>query len=68
MSTVDIVRAWKDPEYRQNLSDEEQARLPGHPAGSIELVDEELDQVAGGSIVTGTYCLTLSFLGLCTLR
>lgn len=32
-----IVRAWKDEEYRTSLSLEEQAGLPSHPAGLIEL-------------------------------
>lgn len=49
MSKFDIVRAWKDAEYRQSLSAEEQARLPEHPAGSIALADEDLPQVAGAA-------------------
>lgn len=56
MTAFDIARAWKDGEYRQSLSIEEQALLPAHPAGSIELADEELNQVAGG---TGTLLITL---------
>ncbi len=44
-----IIRAWKDPEYRQTLNEEEQERLPENPAGAIELTDEELDMAAGGS-------------------
>jgi mersacidin/lichenicidin family type 2 lantibiotic len=48
MSHVDIIRAWKDAEYRLNLSETEQAQLPAHPAGIIELTDTELDAVAGG--------------------
>jgi mersacidin/lichenicidin family type 2 lantibiotic len=44
-----IIRAWKDPEYRQSLSEEEQELLPENPAGAIELTDEELDMAAGGS-------------------
>jgi mersacidin/lichenicidin family type 2 lantibiotic len=44
-----IIRAWKDPEYRQNLSEEEREALPENPAGAIELTDEELDIAAGGS-------------------
>jgi mersacidin/lichenicidin family type 2 lantibiotic len=59
MSNVDIVRAWKDAEYRQSLSVEEQAYLPEHPAGAIELADEELDQAAGGTGGLGTFlCCT----------
>ena len=34
MSTADIIRAWKDPEYRSTLG-----VLPTHPAGLIELAD-----------------------------
>ena len=62
MSKGDIVRAWKDAEYRQSLSVEEQALLPEHPAGSIDLADDELDQVAGalsrGFTECNTSCLT----------
>ena len=43
-----IIRAWEDPEYRNSLSAEELAALPGHPAGAIELTDAELGQVLGG--------------------
>jgi mersacidin/lichenicidin family type 2 lantibiotic len=31
--TVDIVRAWKDPEYRKTLTPEEWATVPPNPAG-----------------------------------
>jgi mersacidin/lichenicidin family type 2 lantibiotic len=44
-----IIRAWKDPEYRANLSEEELDTLPQNPAGAIELTDEELDLAVGGS-------------------
>jgi mersacidin/lichenicidin family type 2 lantibiotic len=44
-----IIRAWKDPEYRQSLSEEERELLPENPAGAIELTDDELDMAAGGS-------------------
>jgi mersacidin/lichenicidin family type 2 lantibiotic len=48
MSYLDIIRAWKDEEYRLSLSEEQRAVLPEHPAGLMELVDAELDDVAGG--------------------
>ena len=48
MSHIDIIRAWTDPEYRLSLSEAEQAMLPEHPAGCIELTEAELDGVAGG--------------------
>ena len=44
-----IIRAWKDPEYRVSLSEEELNTLPENPAGAIELTDEELDTAVGGS-------------------
>lgn len=47
MSTVDIVRAWKDAGYRRSLSAEQLQRLPGNPAGPSQLTEEEL-MVAGG--------------------
>jgi mersacidin/lichenicidin family type 2 lantibiotic len=39
MSNQEIVRAWRDAEYRQSMSVKEQALLPGHPAGAIDLTD-----------------------------
>jgi len=47
MTKVDIIRAWKDEEYRASLSEGERAKLPEHPAGLIELTDVELAMVAG---------------------
>lgn len=36
MSKIDVVRAWKDEEYRAALSASELAALPANPAGSVE--------------------------------
>jgi mersacidin/lichenicidin family type 2 lantibiotic len=49
MKIATVIRAWKDEEYRQSLSDAERSLLPAHPAGLLELTDEELGHVAGGS-------------------
>jgi mersacidin/lichenicidin family type 2 lantibiotic len=49
MSHQDIIRAWKDEEYRNSLSESERAQLPENPAGLIELADSELEAVAGGN-------------------
>jgi mersacidin/lichenicidin family type 2 lantibiotic len=74
MSNEDIVRAWKDAEYRQNLSAEEQTLLPEHPAGAIELPDDQLKQAAGGTVdwcLTITACVTACTCtedDFCTLR
>jgi mersacidin/lichenicidin family type 2 lantibiotic len=49
MSKQNIIRAWKDAEYRNSLSAAEQAALPDNPAGAIELTLAELEAVTGGS-------------------
>lgn len=49
MSPAEIVRAWRDREYWLSLTDEERAATAENPAGVIELIDEEMDFVAGGS-------------------
>jgi mersacidin/lichenicidin family type 2 lantibiotic len=48
MSRFNIVRAWKDAEYRRSLSEAERALLPDNPAGFIDLTDDDLDSIAGG--------------------
>jgi mersacidin/lichenicidin family type 2 lantibiotic len=52
MSGLDIIRAWKDEDYRRSLSAEEHAQLPQHPAGLIELTDADLDNVIGAQATT----------------
>jgi mersacidin/lichenicidin family type 2 lantibiotic len=47
MSHLNTIRAWKDAEYRQSLSEAERALLPEHPAGLIELSDADLDAAGG---------------------
>jgi mersacidin/lichenicidin family type 2 lantibiotic len=49
----DIIRAWKDEAYRQNLSQEDLDSLPAHPAG--DLSDSELAMVNGGEYGYGVY-------------
>jgi mersacidin/lichenicidin family type 2 lantibiotic len=50
MTNLDVVRAWKDEEYRSSLSDEDRQNLPENPAGLVELSDEELGEANGGTI------------------
>jgi mersacidin/lichenicidin family type 2 lantibiotic len=45
---MNIIRAWKDKEYRMSLSDEELSLLPDNPAGPMELSDDLLDIIIGG--------------------
>jgi mersacidin/lichenicidin family type 2 lantibiotic len=53
MSNADIIRAWKDEDYRASLSDEQKALLPENPVGLIELTDEDLSSVSGGCTPCG---------------
>ena len=68
MSKSQIIRAWKDPSYRNSLSQAERAALPANPAGAIEISDADLGKVAGGKGIVGTldctqnhYCITHLF-------
>ena len=56
MNTINLIRAWKDADYRASLTEAELAALPEHPAGLVELPDEEMAAVggAGCSFWTGT--------------
>ena len=48
MSHEDIIRAWKDEDYRNSLSEEQRSQLPENPAGMVELSDADMESVAGG--------------------
>jgi mersacidin/lichenicidin family type 2 lantibiotic len=66
MSRIDIVRAWKDPEYRNSLSAAQLAGMPENPAGEITLDDKQLSAVNGGAlpiITTAPTCTMYTFLG-----
>jgi mersacidin/lichenicidin family type 2 lantibiotic len=52
MSIKTVIRAWKDTEFRNSLSQAERAALPANPAGIIELSDAELHKAAGGLFIT----------------
>ena len=76
MSRPDVIRAWKDVEYRASLSATEIEMLPAHPAGPVEISDADLGGVAGGSIddpigpiiiVTIDFCLSLAFCATVTI-
>jgi mersacidin/lichenicidin family type 2 lantibiotic len=56
MSNNNIIRAWKDTVYRNSLSEAERAALPANPAGSIEISDADLGNVAGGIFFPTVYC------------
>ena len=57
MSSSNVIRAWKDEDYRLSLSEAERAKLPENPAGLIELSDEDLSDATGAT--TTTACLSV---------
>jgi mersacidin/lichenicidin family type 2 lantibiotic len=63
MKTEEIVRNWKDENYRADLSLEKQSLLPGNPAGLLELSDAELTGADGGSLIT--ICGDISLITIC---
>ena len=52
MTTSQIIRAWKDEEYRLSLTDAERSLLPGNPVGAIELTTPDLS-ASGRSVGDG---------------
>jgi mersacidin/lichenicidin family type 2 lantibiotic len=60
MSRRNIIRAWKDEEYRRSLTDAERGALPGNPAGAHYLSDKQLGQIAGSGAFPGTYICSLA--------
>ena len=52
--SIDIVRAWKDAEYRNSLTPEERASLPANPVEPIPTSEEELRAIVGGLMATTT--------------
>lgn len=45
---INIIRAWKDEEYRNSLTEEQRAKLPQNPVGQVDLSEEDLGVVSGG--------------------
>ena len=56
MSHPNIIRAWKDEEYRRSLSEAERALLPSHPAGLVELTEADMGRIDGGLTSGGCNC------------
>jgi len=45
MSNLDVIRAWKDEEYRFSLSEAQLQSLPENPAGMIDSADSSSSPV-----------------------
>ncbi len=57
MSQSDIIRAWKDPLYRSTLGAQELAALPPHPAGMVEVSEQDLSGDATTNTTRFSYCI-----------
>ena len=44
LSNEEIIRAWKDENFRLSLTEAQRAHLPEHPAGAIEIEELDLDE------------------------
>jgi mersacidin/lichenicidin family type 2 lantibiotic len=62
MKQEEIIRAWKDEDYRLSLSEAELSALPEHPAGLVQVSDAEMGAVAGQGPTTYTILATMDFV------
>jgi mersacidin/lichenicidin family type 2 lantibiotic len=55
-----IIRAWKDDDYRMDLSANEQQKLPENPAGLVEVSESILNnawsRIFGSQYASTTVC------------
>ena len=56
MKKIDVIRAWRDEEYRDSLTEQERSSLPENPAGMATVDDSALRSVSGA--VTLDRCTT----------
>jgi mersacidin/lichenicidin family type 2 lantibiotic len=56
MSDNEIIRSWKDEEFRLGLEPAERGLLPANPAGLMELTDEALDDLIAGAAAAMASC------------
>lgn len=64
MSNSDIIRAWKDEEFNNSLSEAQRSELPESPVGKIELLsDEDMELLSGGTDVN----ITVGYYAECNI-
>ena len=51
MTQDEVIRAWKDPAYRAGLNKTDLQAVPANPAGMVELSENELTELSGGTSV-----------------
>jgi mersacidin/lichenicidin family type 2 lantibiotic len=67
MNIQDIIRAWKDRNYRESLTEEQRALLPDNPIGEV-LSQEELNSISGGFSTGGgpqTFAVCSESINVC---
>lgn len=73
MKKETIIRAWRDPEFRESLTSEERSALPDCPAGQAitELDEEALARAVGGALAVAfddiSTCICSAYTGPRTL-
>ena len=60
---IDVVRAWRDEEYRNSLTEQELSSLPENPAGVAMVDDTALRSVNGAA--TLRLCGGTTFVDSC---
>ena len=59
MTTQEIVRSWRDDEYRASLNSNDLALVPENPVGLLELSDQELAGTDAGTLSTISIASTI---------
>ena len=59
MNKENIIRAWKDRDFRNSLTEDELNSLPSNPAGMIDISDVELEMANGGNAASTEHFKTL---------
>jgi mersacidin/lichenicidin family type 2 lantibiotic len=68
MTKDQIIRAWKDEEFRLSLSETELGTLPEHPAGMIQVSEDEMQIAGGQGPTTNTILATMDFICYPTMQ
>ena len=66
ISNQQIARAWKDASYRSTLSDAQRAQLPSHPAGLVELDENQMLEGRNGMMSSYWWQCNMTF-DLCSV-
>ncbi len=51
MTQDTVVRAWKDPVFRSTLNESQLQAVPANPAGMVELGEDEVTGLTGGTSI-----------------